>query len=125
MVGWITDATCVALTSQGMFAFSNKQTKNPDSVYAEGNFFQGKDPNLKTFLLHFVSVYSYLPFCVCEYALYKHEKKKGRDLQQRVDKTTIKKLPGSTSAISAIFTKPVERVMRMGFTNKQRFVEEK
>ena len=108
-----------------MFAFSNKQTKNPDSVYAEGDFLQGKDPNLKTFLLHFLSVYSYLPFCVCEYALYKHEKKKNRDLQQRVDKTTIKKLPGSTSAISAIFTKPVERVMRMGFTNKQRFVEEK
>ena len=92
MVGWITDATCIALTSQGMFAFSNKQTKNPDSVYAEGDFLQGKDPNLKTFLLHFLSVYSYLPFCVCEYALYKHEKKKNRDLQQRVDKTTIKKL---------------------------------
>ena len=66
-----------------------------------------------------------MPFGVSEYALYKHEKKKNRDLQQRVDKTTIKKLPGSTSAISAIFTKPVERAMRMGFTNKQRFVEEK
>ena len=92
---------------------------------AEDNLLQGKDPNLKTFLLHCVSVYSYLPFRVCEYALYKHEKKKNRDLQQRVDKTTIKKLPGSTSAISAIFTKPVVRVMRMGFTNKQRFVEEK
>ena len=44
MVGWITDATCIALTSQGMFAFSNKQAKNPDSVYAEGDFLQGKDP---------------------------------------------------------------------------------
>ena len=125
MVGWITDAACIALTSQGMFAFSNKQTKNPDSVYAEGDFLQGKDPNLKSFLLHFLSVYSYLPFCVCEYALYKHEKKKNRDLQQRVDKTTIKKLPGSTLVITAIFTKPVQREMRMGFTNKERFVEEK
>ena len=40
-----------------------------------------------------------------------------------MDKTTIKKLPGSV--ISAIFTKPVERVMRMGFPKKQRFVEKK
>ena len=69
--------------------------------------------------MHFLSVHSYLPLCGCEYAEYKHEKKKGRDLQQRVDKTTIKKLPGSKSAISAIFTKPVERVMRMGFPKEQ------
>ena len=109
IVGQKTDAACIALTSQGMFAFSNKQAKNPDSVYAEDDFLQGKDQNLKSFLLHFLSVYSYLPFCVCEYALYKHEKKKGRDLQQRVDKTTIEKLLGPTSAISAIFTKPVGR----------------
>ena len=81
MVGWITDATCIALTSQGMFAFSNKQAKNPDSVYAEDDFLQGKDQNLKE-----------LFFCIA-------------------------------LVITAIFTKPVERVMRMGFKNKQRFVE--